>query len=293
MSDWFDRVTGSNEYERQSWRDSYNGGKAAGDIFGNTNARLDSEREAFQGATWSGSSSEYSALEVAQMRGYQPDRPATAVGGVVQGRGAAGDAAPRMSSSQAAVSSALMAHGGGGGALGNTLARKPMSLTLGGFDFQANPFYSNAEDGETRHGEIAGEIVGLAALGADLGHNAARMYFGENYRDYSPGQRLAIIGDRTAKGIADKANSSANTALGALFSGVDAAQSWAATNRAKEIEAERNAADIESAWALRDELQRREADKIGDNYRPSDMWNRADRAIHDFVGGGAYVGGSF
>lgn len=53
-------------YEQQSWRDSYNGGQAAGDWTGNTNARLDSERDRFQGATWSGSSSQPSALELAR-----------------------------------------------------------------------------------------------------------------------------------------------------------------------------------------------------------------------------------
>lgn len=69
MGEWFDKVTGRSEYERQSWRDSYNGGRAAGDLTGNVNARLDSERDRFQGATWSGSSSQPSALEVAQRGG--------------------------------------------------------------------------------------------------------------------------------------------------------------------------------------------------------------------------------
>lgn len=63
---WFNEVTGTNDYERQSWRDSYNGGRAAGDWTGNTNARLDAERDAFQGATWSGSSTQPSALELAR-----------------------------------------------------------------------------------------------------------------------------------------------------------------------------------------------------------------------------------
>jgi hypothetical protein len=53
-------------YEQQSWRDSYNGGRAAGDWTGNHNARLDAERQAFQGATWSGSSTQPSALQFAR-----------------------------------------------------------------------------------------------------------------------------------------------------------------------------------------------------------------------------------
>lgn len=68
-SEWFDKVTGSNDYERQSWRDSSNGGRAAGDWTGNINARLDYERAVYQGATWSGSSSQPSALQLAQSGG--------------------------------------------------------------------------------------------------------------------------------------------------------------------------------------------------------------------------------
>lgn len=65
----FDEITGNSEYQRQSWRDSYNGGKAAGDWSGGVNDRLDRERSDFQGATWSGSSSQPSALQWAQMGG--------------------------------------------------------------------------------------------------------------------------------------------------------------------------------------------------------------------------------
>lgn len=64
---WFDQVTGSNEYERQSWRDSFNGGRAAGDLTGNINRRLDAERAAF-GTTWGGSSTQPDALTLARSR---------------------------------------------------------------------------------------------------------------------------------------------------------------------------------------------------------------------------------
>lgn len=53
------------EYEQQSWRDYYNNGMAAGDWTGNHNARIAAERAAF-GTTWSGSSSQPSALQLAQ-----------------------------------------------------------------------------------------------------------------------------------------------------------------------------------------------------------------------------------
>lgn len=66
---YFDAATGSNAYERQSWRDSYNGGYAAGDFTGNVNASLSDQRDNFQGATWSGSSTQPSALQLAQSMG--------------------------------------------------------------------------------------------------------------------------------------------------------------------------------------------------------------------------------
>lgn len=78
---WFNEVTGTNDYERQSWRDSYNGGRAAGDLTGATNARLREERAAFQGATWSGSSTQPSALELA--RSYVGSTTVTGTSGTV------------------------------------------------------------------------------------------------------------------------------------------------------------------------------------------------------------------
>lgn len=67
---WFSDVTGRSSYSQQSWRDNYNGGKAAGDWTGGVNAQLDRERAAFQGATWIGSSLLPSALEVARLYGF-------------------------------------------------------------------------------------------------------------------------------------------------------------------------------------------------------------------------------
>lgn len=73
-------------FAQQSWRDSFNGGKAAGDWTGNHNARLEAERAAFGGATWSGSSTQPSALQLAQsMVGTGPGR-----GGVASGTGSSG-----------------------------------------------------------------------------------------------------------------------------------------------------------------------------------------------------------
>lgn len=87
ISNYFDSVTGSNEYERQSWRDSFNDGRAAGDLTGNTNARIESERENFQGTTWSGSSTQPSALELARSF-VGPGNPAGATGNAAHVAGA-------------------------------------------------------------------------------------------------------------------------------------------------------------------------------------------------------------
>jgi hypothetical protein len=83
---WFNQVTNTNDFERQSWRDSYNSGRAAGDLTGNVNRRLDAERAAFQGATWSGSSTRYSALELAQ-RSHGVGAPASGGGSPAAGPG--------------------------------------------------------------------------------------------------------------------------------------------------------------------------------------------------------------
>lgn len=92
---WFDQVTGQNEYQRQSWRDSFNGGRAAGDLTGNVNRRLDAERRAFQGSTWGGSSTQPSARERARTMGVGVRRVVTG-NGRTAGVGAEAVAAPRV-----------------------------------------------------------------------------------------------------------------------------------------------------------------------------------------------------
>lgn len=148
---WFDRVTGSNEYERQSWRDSYNGGVAAGDWTGNTNARITEERESFQGTTWSGSSTQPSALELAQsMVGSGP-----AVGVVGGGSGATGDgpgngtvghsAAPTGGAGRQVVMT--------GGPLRAVFKDEITQIMLGGDWYKPNPYFSDANEVENRLGD--------------------------------------------------------------------------------------------------------------------------------------------
>lgn len=272
---WFDKVTGTNDYERQSWRDSYNNGRAAGDITGNVNARLDQERSDFQGATWSGSSSEYSAIELAQrsttpkqiaeIRGAAAGSSATAVAGVAQDGvpDAPASAVARSTAKGQLVSSVLRMSAASGvskGLLGNELAYKPMSWALEGYDVQANPHMSNAEDLETRYGDLVSAIAGVGIIGSDIGHNAARAYFGEGYTKLTPGQRLSVISKDIDAGVR-------TGAAAAIFGGYDALQSWASDNKARENAAAAASRVFDSAWDYREQEQSREALKIGQGSR--------------------------
>ncbi|QMV02144.1 hypothetical protein GHV40_11930 [Devosia sp. D6-9] len=169
--DYFDRVTGSTEYERQSWRDSYNGGWAAGDWTGNTNARIAAEREAFNGATWEGSSSQPSALEWARMGGGL-SLPAG-------GAGASQTAGP----GNARVGTSGASSGVGSGAGAGAVVTGPLTvkvndeatgLLLGGGWWKSNPFWSDANEWENRYAEPGEWVGGIVTMGADVLYNFAR-----------------------------------------------------------------------------------------------------------------------
>lgn len=173
---WFNEVTGTNDYERQSWRDSYNGGRAAGDLTGATNARLDSERERFQGATWSGSSSQYSALELAQSGGgaghgggnggasggvVGPASEVVTQGPVVPGRPAGGNGA----GSRLTIS----------GPFTPTEADEVTQFRVGGVIMRPHRSTSNMEEVETRWGDAEflspAWFASWAIAGMDVSHN--------------------------------------------------------------------------------------------------------------------------
>lgn len=178
---WFNDVTGTSDYERQSWRDSYNGGRAAGDITGNVNAQLERERDAFQGATWSGSSTQPSGIQLAQQiqyweRGYVPPAstgPAATVVGVsaTTGPGVAG-ALTSVTGSEtkgpgaSGVAAGPVAGVGGTGAVGGGPRRDGTGIQLpmdkasplmpiyaGGRQLALDRGWSNAADVEDRLGE--------------------------------------------------------------------------------------------------------------------------------------------
>lgn len=269
MSSWFDKVTGTNDYERQSWRDSYNGGRAAGDFTGGVNARLDQERRDYGGATWSGSSSEYSALEharnqtapvtavaQAEQRGVAEAGPKAAVASVATRN----DNAPAAMSARAVTTKQLVQSVFAGGAFGSVLANKPTDLAIGGGDWRANPYYSDAEDVETRHGDVGSALYAPISIGVDIGHNAARMYFGNDYMKLSPSQRLTILGNDASEAVK-------SGFLGAVFGGYDSLQGWATDNRARERAGAKAAADFDAAWDYREQEQARQGLRIGDGAR--------------------------
>lgn len=163
----FDRITGTNEYQRQSWRDSYNSGRAAGDWTGGVNARLDDERSRFQGATEGGSSTQPSGLQLAQMigagvgyrivangsAGHGPGAPMVVVGGSM-----GGGSSPVVNTSGP----------GGGGVVtgkdpvagtpgdpfnGKHQPKKITQLVIGGNLVPVDKGWSNAADAEDRWGE--------------------------------------------------------------------------------------------------------------------------------------------
>lgn len=266
-SDWFDTVTGTNDFERQSWRDNFNEGKAAGDITGNVNARLDRERSENLGATVSGSSTQYSAGELAQ---YVAGLPAQAQ---AQLRGAATGlpqqaVAANASGVQAPLRSQGLAASVMQGAFGSTLAYKPMDLALGGSDWRANPFWSNAEDVETRSGDVGAAIYAPFVMGVDLGHNAARMYFGEKYASLTPSQRLDILGRDAQQVVKAGAQSAEQAMLGAFFGGMSAIEDWGRSNRAAELAGQQAAQESAAAWDLRVELMNEE-----ENRRNEPKWS--------------------
>lgn len=205
-SEWFDSVTGSNDHQRQSWRDSYNGGRAAGDWTGNNNARLDSERDRFQGATYSGSSTQMSAIQLAQAIGKTVARPTAStgpgvahvvkkpdagrpvanapitgpgVGGIAPsptpGPGGGGMVTPKPRGGS------LQLGGGpgnpGAGPLRPNLEPEVTQVMIGGDWWEPNPWFSDADQFTQRYGEgeLAETAFFVTTLGADIVWNSGRL----------------------------------------------------------------------------------------------------------------------
>lgn len=255
--DWFDTVTGTNDFERQSWRDNFNGGKAAGDWTGNVNASLQSERDQNYGATVSGSSTQYSAAEVQAMVAQLPERVQAEMRGAAQGLPQQAVTA-NSQSAPAGARPAGVATGVFQGAFGSSMAYKPMDLVYGGFPWLAKPNVSNAEDAETRYGDLVSAAAGVAILGQDLGHNAARMYFGENYSALTPSQRLNILGSDAQAAVKKGAESAGQTLLQSFFGGMQAIEDWGRRNAQIEQAAQQAAQESAAAWDLRVELMEAE-----------------------------------
>lgn len=169
----FDRVSGTTEFQRQSWRDNFNGGRAAGDITGNVNARLDRERDSFQGATWGGSSAEYSALEVAQIIGA---RGGVGYGNAVPVVAASSGSIATFSGGPATTSGAggsgvvvgdVKAAGGGAGKPAKEGDLETTRIVINGYDLPLMRNTSDGGDGEDRWGDVGGSIYGLGVMVGD------------------------------------------------------------------------------------------------------------------------------
>lgn len=255
--DWFDSVTGTNDFERQSWRDNFNGGYAAGDFTGKVNAQLQRERSENHGATVSGSSTQYSAAEINAMVASMPERTQAEIRGAAQG-------APQQMVTANANGGGVGARATGvatgvfQGAYGNEMAYKPMDLAWGGFPWRAKPNTSNTEDGETRYGDAVSAIMGFGVLGQDIGHNMARLYFGENYTTLSPSQRLGILGNDAQQRVKGAAESAGDSLLQSFFGGMSAIEDWGRRSRAAELAGEQAAQESAAAWDLRVELMEAE-----------------------------------
>lgn len=185
---WFERVTGTSESERQSWRDNYNGGRAAGDVTGNINRRIESERQASGGYTREYTSgSERVAAEWREVNAPLPVAPAARTAGpgspaasTVQSPG--GRRTPRAQAAGAGAPAAPTVGPGvqvvSGGAWGHSLAASlkdtNTQLAMGPIPHQPNPGWSDTEEWEARYGEPGDWLGGIVTMGVDLGYNAAR-----------------------------------------------------------------------------------------------------------------------
>lgn len=196
----FAELTGRSDYERQSWRDSFHGGKPAGDWSGGVAARLEWERETY-GATVSGSSREYSAAELWQIRAsgdtgaiardkserrasQQGRSPASAGPGnptVVSHKGphpvpttgpgvpavAVGKPVPVLGAGAAAVAT---------GPLKIKVKQTATGIVTGKWPWSVSPGWSNTDQWEERYGEPGDWLGGLVTMGADLGYNLKLAY---------------------------------------------------------------------------------------------------------------------
>lgn len=230
-----EQTGGRSEYEKQSWRDSYNGGRAAGDWTGNTNARLDAEREAFQGATWSGSSSQPSALELARYIGTigpgtggagTPGAVTAGPGGVgaVTRPGQAGIVAPGPAAPNkpgvpgvgnpaiglpkqpdptiARRTSTILQQIGPGGPLRPKMEPTVQELLLGGMKIQPKRNTSNAEEWEIRYAEPGEWVGGIVVMAQDAGHNLA-LTIGWDSIKSGRDIRHHVTGENIANGVKD------------------------------------------------------------------------------------------
>lgn len=106
-------------------------------------------------------------------------------------------------------------------------------MVFGGYHWQASPKWTNGDMIEVRFGdtEIVQEIVGLAIVGADIGHNAARHVFGPNVNNMGPQARMTALQGMAAEG----AKRGIQGSIDGMFNMGAAIQQAAAENKAYEV----------------------------------------------------------
>lgn len=162
----FNELAGTTDYQRQSWRDSYNHGNAAGDVTGNVNRSLSEQRDKFQGATISGSSTQMGAIEYAQYLGRVGNQ-AGAVGGGMKftGPDAVKGSGPGVGAVTTGNYEAMApATGTQPGAPKAADLPKTTRIMIGGRYLTLDTKWSDGADGEDRWGDVGGSIYGLGVM---------------------------------------------------------------------------------------------------------------------------------
>lgn len=151
---------------------------------------------------------------------------------------------------------------------------------LGGRHWMANPKASNGEWVEVRYGdsEIVQEVVGLAILGSDIGFNAARVVFGENFQSMGPQARLNAL-QGMAVDTVKRLPLQATDLVMNIGAGV---QSAAEQNKAWERQQQAAKDAFNDAWDYRELLQQQEwnehqSEAVAEKWRLQNVFDEAKR----------------
>lgn len=192
MSDWMQSVTGRTNAEHQAWRDNYNGGWAAGDWTGNVNAGIAWERAAAGEDNPEIRDRLPAGLTPQMISGKATSNPNRG-GGSSAGGSVGQGVSPSQSGAKAPTPTGARPTTGGGKITGgsaspvgqfpswdifqpamkNTLEREVTDGMVAGFEYYANPWFSDVEKYWEPRGGEPGEWIGgiLNTVIADPAYN--------------------------------------------------------------------------------------------------------------------------